>query len=73
LLYIKTKLNEHVEIKVELYEDEIYTRCGGCNKEVPIEPENIATIINEGSNFAGTTFYCEKCSKGVIKHDSSQS
>lgn len=73
MLYIKTKLNEHVEIKVELYEDEIYTRCGGCNKEVPIEPENIATIINEGSNFAGTTFYCEKCSKGVIKHDSSQS
>jgi uncharacterized protein with PIN domain len=73
LLYIKTKLNEHVEIKVELYEDEIYTRCGGCNKEVPIEPENIATIINEGSNFAGTTFYCEKCSKGVITHDSSQS
>lgn len=73
MLYIKTKLNEHVEIKVELYEDEIYTRCGGCNKEVPIEPENIATIINEGSNFAGTTFYCEKCSKGVITHDSSQS
>jgi uncharacterized protein with PIN domain len=73
LLYIKTKLNEHVEIKVELYEDEIYTRCGGCNKEMPVEPENIATIINEGSNFAGTTFYCEKCSKGVITHDSSQS
>jgi hypothetical protein len=66
LLYIKTELNEHVEIKVELYEDEIYTRCGGCYKEMPVEPENIANIINEGSDFAGTTFYCDQCSKNML-------
>jgi uncharacterized protein with PIN domain len=67
LIYVKTKLNEHVEIKVELYEDEIYTRCGGCYKEMPVDLENIATIINEGSDFAGTTFYCDKCSKKYFK------
>jgi hypothetical protein len=73
MLYVKTKLNDQFEIKVELYEDEIITNCGNCGKELPVEPEEIAEIISNGCDFVGTTFYCEDCSKGVVTRDSSQS
>lgn len=61
MLYVKTRLNDQVEIKVELYDDEIFTSCVSCGKEMQVEPEEVADIINEGCDFVGTSFYCPNC------------
>lgn len=61
LLYVKAKINDQIEIKVDLYEDEIFTSCGTCGKEMEVEPEEIAEIIKSDSDFVGTTYYCKDC------------
>lgn len=66
MLYVKAKLSESVEINVDLYEDEIYSTCPGCGKEVHVEPEHLARIITDGDDFSGTSFYCEVCSEKII-------
>lgn len=63
MLYHKFSHDVHGEIVTELYDDEIITYCGGCNKEMPVEKEVIMAIWNEGNDFVGTTFYCHECSE----------
>ena len=64
MFYIKTNISDNVEIKVDLYEDEIYTQCPKCGKEIQIEAEEIADIVRE-QGLASTSVYCEECSKEV--------
>lgn len=65
MFYVKTNLNENIEIKVDLYDDEIFTQCPKCGKEIQVEPEELAEIIkNQG--LASTSIYCEECSKKRI-------
>lgn len=66
MLYIKAKLNNQVEIKVDLYEDEIFTSCGDCGKEMNVDQDMIMSIFNDEGDFAGTTFFCEECSQKRI-------
>ncbi|GIP63319.1 hypothetical protein J32TS6_18740 [Virgibacillus pantothenticus] len=47
----------------ELYEDEIVTYCGGCEKEMELTLEDIAAIHEQGDDFCGTTYYCKECAK----------
>ena len=63
MLYHKFSHDVHGEIKTELYEDEIVTYCPTCQKEIQVEPELIAEIINSGADFAGTNIYCNGCYK----------
>lgn len=62
MLYHKFLLNGR-KMKAELYEDEIVTFCPTCGKEYQLEPEEIADIINSGSDFSGTSIYCNGCYK----------
>lgn len=61
MLYHKFKLNDQTELKVELYEDEIVTYCGGCNKEIEVGLDEIVQIYKEGADFSGTTYFCNSC------------
>lgn len=69
MLYIKTQISENVEIKVDLYEDEIYSTCPGCGKEEQVEIEHLISILEDGGDFAGTSIYCEECSKIIIRKE----
>lgn len=51
-------------IYTELYDDELVTFCGKCNKEMEVTLEDISKIHQIGGDFGGTTFYCEECSAG---------
>ena len=62
MFYVKTKISNSVEIKAELYEDEIYTQCPKCGKEIQIEAEELANIIKDQA-LASTSVYCKQCSK----------
>lgn len=65
MFYVKTNLNENIEIKVDLYDDEIFTRCPKCGKEIQVEKETLANVLKVG-DLAGTSIYCEKCLKEVM-------
>lgn len=63
MLYTKMQLNDQVELKVDLYEDEVYSSCKICRKEVHVKPEELAEIITSGNDFCGTSYICSDCVK----------
>lgn len=66
MIYFKTQITEDVEIKIDIYGDEFYTKCPICKKEINVE---IKELQDFDFDFAGTVFYCHECSKdkGNIK------
>lgn len=65
MLYVKTSISDNVEIKVDLYDDEIYTQCIKCGKEMQVETEVLKKVLEDG-DLASTSLICEKCSKELI-------
>lgn len=65
MFYVKTNISDDVEIKVDLYDDEIYTQCPKCGKEIQVETEVLRQVLLDG-DLASTSLYCEKCSKEVV-------
>lgn len=61
MIYIKRVIGDDVEMKTPVYEDEFFTTCPVCGKEYPLEPKEIADIINEGGDFSGTCIVCKDC------------
>ncbi len=66
MLYIKTEISDNVEIKVDLYEDEIYAQCPRCGKEIQVSTDVLKDILEDG-NLSGTSLYCGECSKQKIE------
>ena len=67
MFYIKTSINDNVEMKIDIYDDEIYTQCVKCGKEIQVPTEVLQEVLENG-DFASTSLYCEECSKrGDIK------
>lgn len=65
MFYVKTNLNENIEIKVDLYDDEIFTQCPKCRKEIQVDNETLANILKD-TDLANTSLYCEECSKNGL-------
>ena len=64
MLYIKIQLKNHIEIKVDLYEDEIFTTCPGCQKEVQVDTETLVHVLQDG-DFCSTQVFCDRCSTEI--------
>lgn len=62
MFYIKTNISDDVELKVDLYDDEIYTQCTECGKEIQIEKEELIDILQNG-DLASTSIKCEQCAE----------
>lgn len=63
MFYVKTKINDSIEMKVDLYDDEIFTACPKCGREIQLEPKEIANILVGDGEFASTSVCCSDCSK----------
>lgn len=66
MFYIKTQINDSIELKVDLYDDQIFTQCPNCGKEMQVESEKIPEIFKDGGDFASTSFFCSECSKKMV-------
>lgn len=64
MFYVKTKISDDVEVKVDLYDDEIYTQCPKCGKEIQVETGELNQVLENG-DLANSSLYCENCSKEV--------
>lgn len=65
MFYVKTNLNKNIEIKVDLYDDEIFTQCPKCGKEIQVDNETLANILKD-ADLIGTSLYCVECSKNGL-------
>lgn len=58
MFYLKKESGE-----IPIYGDEIFTRCIDCKKEIYLGEQELAEIINDDFEFAGTSVICEECTK----------
>lgn len=66
MFYVKTNITDDVELKVDLYDDEIFTQCANCGKEIQVETEELRQVLQDG-DLTSTSIYCKNCSKEVKK------
>lgn len=63
MIYHKFKVDDRQTVINELYDDELVTYCGDCRVEIPVELSDLKFLHDTGADMAGTTFYCQGCSK----------
>lgn len=65
MFYVKEKLSDAADVIVEITDENVFTRCPGCGKEVNID---ISELFSDGeSDLYGTAVYCEECSQKIRK------
>lgn len=63
MFYVKAQLSDQVEIKVDLYEEEIFTQCPDCGVELEVASQALIAILeDEAADFSSTSICCEYCS-----------
>lgn len=61
--YTKYENEDGLSLKVPLYDDQIFTNCLECGKEIPVGMDEIKQILNDGGDFASTGTICECCTE----------
>lgn len=56
MFYIKTE-HEGKQVKINIYDDEIFTSCLNCGKEIQVDTELLRDILADG-DFASTSIGC---------------
>lgn len=63
MFYVKERLNEAMEISIEITDENVFCHCPMCGFEVPVD---IAEILSDGeSDLFGTSVFCDECGKKV--------
>jgi S-adenosylmethionine/arginine decarboxylase-like enzyme len=57
MIYIKKVIAAKTHC-IEIYGDEIYTRCFQCGNEFQLDEELLLDILNEAGSFSGTRISC---------------
>lgn len=65
MFYVKEKLNDSMEISIEVTDENVFTHCPGCGDEVCVD---LAELFSDGeADLFGTAVYCDKCSRRIQK------
>lgn len=66
MFYIKERLHDGAEIKIEITDENVFCRCPLCGREVAVDLED---VLSSGGGLYGTSVFCEKCAeKRMRKH-----
>lgn len=61
MFYVKEKINDTLEIKVEIHDDNVFTTCPDCGAEIGVD---ISELFSDGeSDLYGTAIFCPDCSR----------
>lgn len=63
MFYVKEKLNDTMEVSIEITDENVFCHCPMCGIEVSVD---IAEILSDGeSDLFGTAVFCYECGKKV--------
>lgn len=57
MFYLKTEIEGKIQ-NIDIYDDEIFTTCIECGKEIQVDTETIISILKDGGDFASTSISC---------------
>lgn len=59
MFFVRTTVGDGFPVEIELYEDEIFTYCLGCEKEMRPSHKELIDILTDG-DFCGTSLICSQ-------------
>lgn len=63
MFYVKERLNDALEISIEISDENVFCHCPMCGNEVLVD---IAEILGDGeSDLFSTAIFCSECSKKI--------
>lgn len=66
MFYVKEKINEAMEVRIEVGCDNVFGICPGCGDEVQINLEDLANA-DDSLELYGMAVYCDDCTKKLMK------
>ena len=66
MFYVKEKINEVMEVRIEVGSDNVYGICPGCGDEVQVNLEDLSDA-DDGLDLYGMAVYCDDCTKKLMK------
>ena len=67
MFYVKETINDTLEVKVEIHDDNVFTTCPDCGVEICLD---IAELFSDGeSDLYGTAIFCPECSKAILNKE----
>ena len=65
MFYVKQSINDSLEIRVEIHDDNVFTTCPDCGVEICVD---ISVLFIDGeSDLYGTAIFCPDCSKSRLE------
>lgn len=66
MFYVKENINDAVEVKVGLNDENVFCTCPECGTEVAVD---LSCVFADGiGDMYGTTVLCDKCAKRRLEH-----
>ena len=63
MFYVKERLNDSMEISLEITDENVFCYCPSCGTEVSVD---IGEILSDGeSDLFGTAVFCESSSRNI--------
>lgn len=63
MFYVKEKMNDVMEISIEISDENVFCHCPICGSEVSVD---LAEILSDGeSDLFATAVFCSECSKKI--------
>lgn len=66
MFYVKEKINEAMEVRIEVGCDNVFGICPGCGDEVQVNLEDLSDA-DDGLDLYGMSVYCDDCTKELMK------
>lgn len=65
MFYTKEKINDSMEVSIEITDENVFTRCPVCGKEFSVD---LVDILGDGEcDLYGTAVLCDECSQEVLE------
>ncbi len=69
MFYVKEKMTDTVEVKVELNDENVFCTCPDCGKEVAVD---LSYVFADGiGDMYGTAVLCNECARRRLQHGKS--
>ncbi|ARK32175.1 hypothetical protein BkAM31D_21280 [Halalkalibacter krulwichiae] len=62
MFYIKAQLTDDIQINVDIYEDQIFTKCPDCEVEIQADNDLLISVLKDG-DLSSTSIICEQCTR----------
>ena len=63
MFYVKERLNDAMEVSIEITDENVFCHCPMCGAEVSVD---LAEILSDGeSDLFGTAVLCKECGKKI--------